>query len=281
MTPAVIWFDGRLIRPSDATISPLDHGITVGDGVFETLLVDERRPFAWRRHLQRLRASADGLGIPLPDDAVLISGATALIERLALDTGRLRITVTAGVGPPGSGPAIGPPTVFMVAVPVEVPIEPADLVISPWTRNPGDATTGLKTTSYAGNVRALADAHARDAGEALFLTPDGRVCETTGSNIFVVRDGAALTPPLSSGCLAGVTRSLLLERAHRYGIDAAEVELTADELFAADEAFLCSTIRIVQAVGHVDGRRIGDETGQIAATLREAFVKEMATDPNP
>ncbi|MDQ2650826.1 MAG: aminotransferase class IV, partial [Actinomycetota bacterium] len=147
------------------------------------------------------------------------------------------------------------------------------VVTVPWTRNERSAVAGIKTTSYAENVRALARAHERGASEALFANTVGQLCEGTGSNVFVVVDGTVLTPPLSSGCLAGVTRALVLE-CH----DVTEQDLPLDVLRTADEVFLTSTGRDVQAVHQIDDRAL--DPGPITAEAAAAFA-ELATDLDP
>ena len=205
------WVDGALVDLAQARVSILDHGLLVGDGVFETLRVYRGTPFAWTRHLERLYTSARGLGIEPPDAALLRAAASDVLAANALVEGRLRITVTAGIAPPGSGRGNAPPTAFVVAFPIEPAATRIDVVTVPWTRNEKGAIAGLKTISYAANVRALAYAHERDAGEAIFANTQGNLCEATGSNVFVVRDGALLTPPASAG-RAGRTSALAARR---------------------------------------------------------------------
>jgi len=278
MSTGPVWLNGRVVDPSEATVSVFDHGLTVGDGVFETMRTVRREPFAISRHLRRLRASAAGLGLAIDRDDDALRAAVA--ETIDAHTGgelRVRLTVTGGPGPAGSGRGDAPPTTLIVAGPLDS-VAPTTTVVSvEWTRNERAAVVGLKTTSYAENVIALAAAKERGATEALFANTAGELCEGTGSNVFVVVDGEILTPPLSSGCLAGITRELLLEV-----VDATERPLPIDVLDRADEMFLTSSTRDVQAVSHVDGRQIGDgEPGRATATSRESFaeLQAMTTDP--
>ena len=278
MSTGPVWLNGRVVDASEATVSVFDHGLTVGDGVFETMRTVRREPFAISRHLRRLRASAAGLGLAIDRDDDALRAAVA--ETIDAHTGgelRVRLTVTGGPGPAGSGRGDAPPTTLIVAGPLDS-VAPTTTVVSvEWTRNERAAVVGLKTTSYAENVIALAAAKERGATEALFANTAGELCEGTGSNVFVVVDGEILTPPLSSGCLAGITRELLLEV-----VDATERPLPIDVLDRADEMFLTSSTRDVQAVSHVDGRQIGDgEPGRATATSRESFaeLQAMTTDP--
>jgi branched-chain amino acid aminotransferase len=273
--------NGELGPADQLRISPLDHGLLVGDGVFETLRVYGGIPFAWTRHLQRLARSAAGLGLELPEVATLRAHAAAVLAANDLSEARLRITITGGPAPLGSERAAVPSTV-VVAASALTPLPPtADVVTVPWPRNERGATAGLKTISYAENVRALAFAHERGAGEAIFANTRGELCEATGSNVFVVRGRALLTPPESSGCLLGVTRALILELAAELGIDATETDLALDALTGADEAFLSSTTREVQAIAHVDGVALLDAPGIVTARLAEAFAALVARDLDP
>jgi branched-chain amino acid aminotransferase len=275
------WIDGRLLPLADAKVSVLDHGLTVGDGVFETLRVYRGVPFAWTRHLARLRASADGLGLDLPDVTELRDAADAVLRANDLTEARLRVTVTGGVAPPGSGRGNGPPCAFIVAFPIEAAAPSIDVVIAPWTRNEASAVAGLKTISYAANVRALAYARERNAGEALFANTAGNLCEATGSNVFLVRDGTLITPPPGAGCLLGVTRALLLALAQESGIPAEERDVPISTLTQSDEAFLSSTTREVQPIAHVDGAPLPTVGGRVSKRLAAAFEDLVARDLDP
>jgi branched-chain amino acid aminotransferase len=270
VTPPV-WVNGELVDAADASVPALDHGITVGDGVFETLRVYAGRPFAADRHLDRLAASAAGLGLELPERAYLERAITEVLAASGMDEARLRLTVTAGAGPLGSGRDVGACTVLAAVAPVE-PVEPTTAVITvPWVRNERSPLAGLKTTSYADNVVALARARAAGASEAILANTRGELCEGTGTNVFVVLGGRLLTPPLSSGCLAGISRALVLETT-----DATEATLPYDVLFAAEEVFLTSSIREVQGVHQVDDRQL-DAPGP-ATTKALAAYRKLVTD---
>ena len=275
------WVDGRLVALADAKISVLDHGLVVGDGVFETLRVYRGVPFAWTRHLARLRTSAEGLGLQVPDVTELRGAAEAVLRANELTEARLRITVTGGVAPPGSGRGDGPPSAFVLAFPIEAAAPSVDVVIAPWTRNENGALAGLKTISYAANVRALAYARDKGAGEAIFANTKGNLCEATGSNVFLVRDGTLITPPPSAGSLLGVTRALLLELGMQSGIPTEERDVRIDALAQSDEAFLSSTTREVQPIACVDGARLPEVGGAVSERLAAAFRDLVARDLDP
>lgn len=238
------WINGRLLTdPTAPAVRVDDHGLTVGDAVFEAIKVVDGQPFALTRHLDRLHRSAAGLGIGPVDDALLREGVAAVLAEQAPPLGRIRMTVTAGPAPMGSGRGDADPTVIVAAGPMPPAAESVAVVTVPWPRNERGALAGLKTTSYAENVIALAEAQRRGASEAIFANTQGHLCEGTGTNVFYVVDGELRTPTLASGCLAGVTRALVLEW---YG--ATEVDEPIEVVDRASEVFLVSTTRDVQPV---------------------------------
>ena len=281
MSEPVLWLDGRLVPVSEARVSPFDHGLLVGDGVFETLRVYDGVPFAWTRHHERLVRSAAGLGITAPESDELRMAVHAVLDANQLTDGRVRLTVTGGPSPLGSERGDGPPTVIVVAAPAKPWPPTVDVAIVPWTRNERGAVAGLKTISYAENVRALAYAHERGAGEAIFLNMAGELCEATGSNLFVVHDGVVRTPPGDAGCLLGVTRALVLELCAEHGLTAEEIALAPATLGDADEAFLTSSTREVHPIGRVDGSELPAAPGPTTEKVAGLFAELVARDPDP
>lgn len=251
--PTVVWLDGDLRDPDVAAVHWSDHGVTVGDGVFETLKLVDGRPFALRRHLTRLGRSAHGLGLTPPTEDEVLGAVDAVCSAWGDRPGRLRITVTAGPGPMGSERGTGGPTLLVaVTAPAPVPTGTGAVVaVVPWTRNERGALAGLKTTSYGENVVALARARSVGAGEALLANTAGHLCEGTGSNVFVVDDDVLVTPPLRSGCLAGITRELLLEALERAGTPVVERDLPLDVLGRCPAAALTSSTRDVQPIATI------------------------------
>jgi branched-chain amino acid aminotransferase len=273
--------NGQLVDDKEARISPFDHGLLVGDGVFETLRVYDGVPFAWRRHYERLVHSAQGLGLVAPASAALRESADAVLAANSLTDGRLRLTVTGGLALLGSERGEAPPTVIVAATTAPPWPPTASVVVVPWPRNERSAVAGLKTISYAENVRALAFAHDRGAGEAIFANTRGELCEATGSNVFVVRGGVACTPPADSGCLLGVTRALVLELCSELGIATSEAALPSDALVDAEEAFLTSTTREVQPIATVDDHDLPTAPGPVTAQLADGFRALVARDLDP
>jgi branched-chain amino acid aminotransferase len=276
-----VWVNGELVAPHEARLSPFDHGLLVGDGVFETLRVCNGVPFAWRRHIERLVHSAEGLGLPLPDLAELRRAAHSVLAANELTEARLRITVTGGPAPLGSERGDSPPTVIVAASPYEPPPAATPVVVVPWPRNERGATAGLKTISYAENVRALAFARAHGAGEAMFANTIGNLCEATGSNVFVVDDDRVTTPPAAAGCLLGVTRALVIEVAAAIGVECVEDDMTIKAFRDCDEAFLTSTTRNVQPLSAIDGRAMARVRGPVTERLSDAFRDLVASTPDP
>jgi branched-chain amino acid aminotransferase len=274
-----VWLDGALLDADDARVSVFDHGLTVGDGVFESAKVVDRVPFALGRHLDRLARSATGLGLATPAEADLRAAVTATLEANAVELTaphRLRITLTGGTGPLGSDRGDAGPTLLVALAPLRTWPATAKVVVVPWTRNERGATAGLKTTSYAENVVALAYAHAGGGSEALLANTVGQLCEGTGSNVFLVLDGEIVTPPLSSGCLAGVSRALVLE-----WTDALERDLSLADLTWAEEVFLTSSTRDVQAVHAVDDHELPGAPGPRTAQVAAVFAERAAADVDP
>ncbi len=275
-----VWLDGQLLEAKHASVSVADHGLTVGDGVFETMALRDGLPFALSRHLDRLARSAELLGLvpPSADELRL-----AVAELLAAEAGglaggpaRVRITVTGGAAPFGSERGDAPCTVLVTASAGKAWPATADVVVVAWTRNEKAPTTGAKTTSYADNVVALAEAHRRGGSEAIFANTRGQLCEGTGSNVFVGMGGRLYTPPLSSGCLAGITRELLLE-----WTGAEEEALSLAALADADEAFLASSTRDVQPIRAVDGRPLPSASGPLTKAAAEVFAAMSAERLDP
>ncbi|WP_433169060.1 aminotransferase class IV [Kribbella sp. CA-247076] len=270
-----IWLNGTL-QDDQAVVSPLDHGLTTGDGVFETIKIVDGRPFAVTRHLQRLVRSAVGLGLPEPDVAHIEEGVAAVVKADPdIPFGRLRITYTGGVSPLSSDRGTSGPTIVVASDPIQRPGRTSAIVTVPWVRNERGAVSGLKTTSYAENVRALAYAKERGGSEAIFANTVGNLCEGTGSNIFCVYDGELVTPTLESGALAGVTRALVLE-----WFGATERDVPLDRLFEAEEVFLTSTTRDVQAIHRVDDYTL-PAPGPITTQVAKVFTDRSTEDPNP
>ncbi|MGA8245583.1 MAG: aminotransferase class IV [Nocardioides sp.] len=262
------WVNGELLADPDApVVGARDHGLTVGDGVFEVVKIVDGRPFALSLHLERLARSALGLGLPEVDLEAVRRGVAAVLEGEPLTLGRLRITWTGGLAPLGSDRGDSPPSLVVVCAPMDPWPETAAVATVPWPRNERGALAGLKTTSYGENVRALAHARERGASEAVFANLQGQLCEGTGTNVFYVADGELRTPTLASGCLAGITRRLVLDW---YG--AVEVDEPIEVVTHASEAFLASTTRDVQGIHRWDDHPLS-APGPITTEVRKTWAE--------
>lgn len=284
----VIWSNGRLHGPEDLLLSGVDHGLTVGDGVFETCAVYDGTAFALTRHLRRLKRSALGLGLAEPDEGAVREGVAAVLEAAGPDVGRLRITLTGGPGPLGSHRFAAEDqhqSVLVLAGP-GARSEVSRVIRVPWVRNERSSVAGLKTTSYAENVVAVAEAYRQGADEAVLANTVGDLCEGTASNVFVERDGELVTPPLSSGCLAGITRELLLEWSAAAGLpvrEAAAGELryeVLDEVADGSAHLMMSgSIRNVSPVASLDG--VDLDLGPVSLEAQRLFQARLADDLDP
>jgi len=270
-----IWVDGKIFEdPDEARVPVTDHGLVVGDGVFEALKVTPAGPFAVQRHLDRLTRSAQAMGLPAPDHRTVRSAIEDLVDGRSLSLGKIRITYTGGPGPLGSHAAYGPPTLVVALDAAEPAARSAHVVTAPWTRNEHGALAGVKSTSYAENVRVLAFAAGRGASEGVLLNTAGRVCEGTGSNVFAVFGGSVVTPPLAEGPLAGITRELVLE-----WFPVEERTLSMAEALDADEVFLTSSLRDVQPVHRWDETDFGAHP--VTDTVARTFAERAGADLDP
>ena len=270
-----VWANGRLYDdPEQATVGVTDHGLVVGDGVFEALKVTAEGPFALRRHLERMDRSAAAMGLPPADHALIRGAIKELLDGQEIELAKIRITYTGGRGPLGSQAAYGPQTLIVALDAAEPPAPSTVVVTAPWSRNEHGALAGVKSTSYAENVRVLAYATQQGASEALLLNTSGHLCEGTGSNVFVVLGGRVVTPSLAAGALAGITRELVLE-----WTDVEERDLTLEEAQSADEVFLTSSLRDVQPVRRWDD--VSFDAHPVTDAVARTFAERSGADLDP
>ena len=281
----IVWAGGTLRRPGEPVVTATDHGLTVGDGIFETIAVRDGVPFALSRHLARLEYSADRIGLSGPDPAQVRGAVAEVLEAGEGTLTRIRVTVTSGDGPMGSARGAGPATLIVTGVAAPRP-RVCHAVRAPWKRNERSALAGVKSTSYAENAVMVEYARSRGADEAIIANTYGNLCEGTATNVFVEREGEIVTPPLASGCLAGITRGLALEWAVRAALPirvAAPGELT---MAALDEAIagtahvaVTSSTRGVQHVSSLDGVEL--EPGPLLRKLSAVYEMAAEKDRDP
>jgi len=281
---ATVNVNGRISDEAHASISVFDHGFLYGEGVYETLRTYNGQPFLFDRHMQRLRQSAGMLVLDVPlSDAEIDARFRETVRAANLGgPGReayIRILVTRGVGDLTYDPAACPvPSVVVIAKPH---VEPKPEVFEKGVRaalvgilrnHPGTVNPLIKSNNLLNNALAMQEAYRRGGYEGIMRNYRGELAECTQSNFFLVKNGAALTPPIAAGLLPGITRGLLFELGREIGIEVREQVLREDDLFAADEAFLTSTTREVVPIVHVDDRPIGaGRPGPVARALLAAY----------
>ena len=267
---ATVNVNGRVFDQEHAVISVFDHGFLYGEGVYETLRTYNGQPFLFERHMDRLRKSAGmlALHVPLTDaDIDARFRDTMRVARLGDHPDReayLRILITRGVGELTYDPAACPtPSIVVIAKPhvnpsVEVFDKGVQVALVPIVRNhPGSVNPLIKSNNLLNNALAMQEAFRRGGYEGIMRNYRGELAECTQSNLFIVKNGAALTPPVNAGLLPGITRAFLFEVGQEAGIDVREAVLRDEDLFGADEAFLTSTTREVVPIVRVEERTIG------------------------
>ena len=271
--------NGEITPAEEARVSVLDNGFTFGDAVYETLRTYAGRPFHLDRHLERLRRSAQRLAIPMPADGALTRDLDALLARAANPESYIRIIVTRGRGDISYHfDRVQGPTVVMVVKPL-APFPPAHhtdgvpVILSSVRRNhPRALDPAIKSCNLVNNILAVQEAQAKGAFEPIMLNETGEIAETASANVFLVKDGALLTPPLDAGILPGITRLVVLELARGLALPTREEPVAVKDLLAADEVFITSTLKEVLPVATIDGRPVGDgHPGPVTRRLLEAI----------
>jgi branched-chain amino acid aminotransferase len=268
-----------LISANEACVSPFDLGLTVGLGVFETMAAYDGKVFAYDLHHARLLKSAEVFALPVPERSVITAAITEVIDANHCHQGRyrIRVTLSGGVNQLGGGSEQG--DVMVTARPADsasgASITLAKLAWVPFVINERAATAGVKSTSYADHV--LAYRHALNAGadEALMLNTQGHLAEGSMSNVFVVKDGVVQTPSLASGCLPGVTRQLVIALCADLDLPIKECQLGEQDIDSADEIFLTSSLREIQAAALLgtEARATEAVTGEVTVRLAEAYAE--------
>jgi branched-chain amino acid aminotransferase len=275
-----IWLDGKLVDESEAKVSVFDHGLLYGDGVFEGIRFYNGRIFRLEEHIRRLFDSARAIILNLPWTQEEVCKFTCdTVAANGLTDGYIRLVVTRGTGGLGLNPYLCPtPSMFIIASTIQLyPPETYDeglSIITCATRRPapGALMPQVKSLNYLNNIMAKVEAIQAGAMEALMLNEQGYVSECTGDNIFLLKNGTLLTPPVADGALDGVTRQVILELADKLGIPWKEQTLTRYDIFISDECFLTGTAAEVIPVIALDRRPIGDgKPGPLTSRFIDAF----------
>ncbi len=281
----IVWIDGRLLKSNEAALSPLSRGFALGDGVFETIDLRHSEPFAVTRHLNRMQESLTRIGLMDLDPGVVLSGIRAVVQAGEGKLTRIRVTVAAGPGPLGIERVPGRPNIVVSGSDTAL-VRTCDAVRVPWRRNEYSPLVGIKSISWGEQVLIHEYAMEHGANEAFLANTQGHLCEGTGTNIFIERNGEIVTPPLASGCLPGIARALALEWGAAEGIPirAADVgELTyevLDEVFEGKaSAAVTSVTRGVQLVVSLDGGMT--VPGPLLAQLRDAYELQADREQDP
>jgi branched-chain amino acid aminotransferase len=260
-----IYIDGKYYDERNAKISVFDHGLLYGDGIFEGIRAYNGRVFKLKEHIDRLFYSAKAILLEIPMAHADIMAATAeTFRQNRIRDGYIRLVVTRGAGTLGLNPrSCKKPSVIIIAgkiqlYPQELYQQGMDIITVPTTRNLHSALNpAIKSLNYLNNILAKIEANNAGCEEAIMLNAEGFVAECTGDNIFVVKEGHLLTPPLSAGALYGITRRTVMELAAQSGLAVGEPDLTRYDLFNADECFLTGTAAEIMPVVKIDGRTIG------------------------
>ena len=260
-----IFMDGRFCSERDAKVSVFDHGLLYGDGIFEGIRAYNGRVFKLKEHIDRLFYSAKAILLDLPmSHAQLMKATVETCRKNKIRDGYIRLVVTRGVGSLGLNPrSCKKPSVIIIAdkiqlYPPEYYQRGLDIITVPTVRNLHSALNpAIKSLNYLNNILAKIEANNSGCEEAVMLNAEGFVAECTADNLFIVKNGALFTPPLSAGALYGITRQTVIELAQEAGLKVSEPNLTRYDLFNADECFLTGTGAELIPVVKIDGRVIG------------------------
>jgi len=286
---ATINVNGLIAGEREAVISVLDHGFLYGEGVYETLRTYAHKPFLYDRHMTRLRRSASMIALDLPfsdDDLLQAIEQTMAAAGLGRDEAYIRVLVTRGIGELTYDIKATPTPSLVVIVKPQVDPPPEAyrdgvraVIVSIVRNHPGTVNPMIKSNNLMNSALAGQEAYRRGAFEGIMRNYRGELAECTTANLFIVKDGVALTPPLDAGLLPGITREFLFEIGQEVGIEVHERVLHDDDLFTADEAFLTSTTREAVPITLVDERPIGaGKPGPVTARLLEGFRRRTGTE---
>ena len=275
-----VFVDGKFVDKKKAVVSVFDHGLLYGDGVFEGIRAYNGRVFKLSEHVDRLFYSAKAILLKIPmSHRAICEAVRAACKRNKIRDGYIRLVVTRGAGTLGLDPnRCSNPQVIIIADKIQLYPETfykkgLEIVTVPTTRNHTNAVNpAIKSLNYLNNILAKIEAINAGCVEAIMLNSQGFVAECTGDNVFMLKGGELLTPPLAAGALYGITRSVAIELAESLGIKAKEPNLTRYDLYNADEVFITGTAAEVVPVVKIDGRQIGSgKPGKLTKKLIKAY----------
>ncbi len=272
-----VFHNDRIVPLEKTRLSPGQAGLLSGWGLFTTLRIYEGEAFAFERHWRRLEKDAARTHVPFPFQAAKVRvhlGELLRANQVREGTARIYVVYNK-VGFWHSDESF--PDVDLLIYTAGLPAynEPARLALREHGRHAASPLAGVKVTSWLNNVWNLAEAQQRGFDEVVLLNERGEVAECTAANIFCVRGEKVLTPPLSAGCLEGVTRAVLLEIGPDSGVPIVEQTLCPADLFAAEEVFISSTNRSVLGVGEIEGHKFASAPGQVTQRLEKAFAAHV------
>lgn len=283
----LIYFNGDFVEQEQAKVSVFDHGYLYGDGIFEGIRAYHGRVFKLQDHLDRLYESARSILLDIPvskkemEEIVLET-----LRRNNLSNAYIRLVVSRGFGDLGLDPRKCP-TASIVCIAAQIKLYPEEfyekgleVVTVATRRNISEAVNPrIKSLNYLNNVLAKIEANLAGVIEAIMLNNEGYVCEATADNIFIVKKGVLITPPVHTGILEGITRNTVMELASKRGIPVKEEVFTRHDIYIADECFLTGTAAELIPVVKVDGRPIGEgQPGSFFHTLLEDFHELTKVD---
>ncbi len=277
-----IWFDGKLVDREEARVSVFDHAVLYGDGCFEGIRFYSGKVFRLQEHIVRLFDSMRYLMIELPWSFEEVCKATEeTVAASDMQDGYIRLVVTRGVGDLGLNPKNCPkPSMFIIVqnialYPKEMYENGLSLITSSYRRpNPDMLSQQVKSLNYLNSISAKLEAVQQNAGEALMLNERGNVAECTGDNIFIVKNGVVITPPLTECALGGITRHAVMDICVAEGIPCEERVMNRFDILSADECFLTGTAAEVIAATSLDGRTIGvGHAGPITKRILACYQK--------
>ena len=283
----IIYLNGEFVDETEAKVSVFDHGLLYGDGIFEGIRAYHGRVFKLDDHLDRLYESAKSILLDIPMSKAEMQGVVLeTMRRNNLRDGYIRLVVSRGKGDLGLDPRKCPkPTVFCIGAsiqlyPEEFYAKGLDVRTVATRRNVSEAVNPrVKSLNYLNNILAKIEANLAGILEAVMINHDGYVSEATGDNIFIIKKGVLITPPVHMGILEGITRNTVMELARKRGIEVREDVFTRHDIYIADECFLTGTAAELIPVVKVDGRAIGDgKPGPMFNQLLEDFHKLTEVD---